>query len=100
VGEAHPTNYPIAEIPMKYGLFLSIAIVALTIINAGCQSRHFVNVGKDSKGNEYGVPANSIDGYAKSHGVSREEAVSRMRADLVPPNVSMGTPEQGNEALK
>jgi hypothetical protein len=55
---------------------------------------------KDAKGHEHGVPANSVDGYAKAHGVSREEAVRRMRDKLVPPSDSMGTPEQESRALK
>jgi hypothetical protein len=37
-----------------------------------------------ASGHDTGVPADSIDGYAKAHGISREEAAKRMRAQLVP----------------
>ena len=73
---------------MKYGMYLGFAIIALIIVNTGCQSRRFERVGKDANGHEYGVPADSIDGYAKTHGISREEAAKRMRASLVPPGDS------------
>jgi hypothetical protein len=73
---------------MKNGIVSGTAIVMLSLAAFGCQSRNFMNMGKDSKGREYGVPANTIDGYAKAHGISREEAAKRMRAELVQPSDS------------
>ena len=73
---------------MKNGMYLGFAIAALVFVNIGCHSRNFTNVGKGANGHEYGVPADSIDGYAKAHGISREEAAKRMRAELVPPSNS------------
>jgi hypothetical protein len=70
---------------MKQGMYLGLAIVALLLVDAGCRSRQFTNLGQGKNGREYGVPANSIDGYAKAHGVSRAEAAKRMRENLVPP---------------
>jgi hypothetical protein len=71
---------------MKYGMYLAAAIVSLTILIAGCQSRN-LGLGKNSQ-KSVGVPENSIDGYAKAHGISREEAAKRMREKLVPPDAS------------
>jgi hypothetical protein len=70
---------------MKYGMYLWFVIVALAILPAGCQSRNFMTNGKKAKGDDHGIPANSVDGYAKAHGISREEAAKRMRAEFVPP---------------
>lgn len=73
---------------MKQGLYLGLAIVALLLGDAGCRSRQFINLGQGKNGREHGVPANSIDGYAKAHGISRAEAAKRMRENLVPPGDS------------
>jgi hypothetical protein len=69
---------------MKNGMYWGIAVFALATVLSGCQSRSFINVGEDSKGNAYAVPANSVDGYAKAHGISRQEAAKRMREQFVP----------------
>ncbi len=71
---------------MKCGMIWAITALTLAIAATGCQSRRFANMGKDANGHEYGVPANSIDGYAKAHGISRSEAAKRMRDELVPPS--------------
>jgi hypothetical protein len=56
---------------MKYGVILGIVVFVSGTF--GCQSRHLM---KNS--HENGTPANSIDGYAKEHGISRAEAVKRI----------------------
>ncbi|MCC6125864.1 MAG: hypothetical protein IT426_12930 [Pirellulales bacterium] len=71
---------------MKHGLYLGLAMIAILLVDAGCRTRQFTNLGKN--GREYGAPANSIDGYAKAHGISRAEAAKRMRENLVPPGDS------------
>jgi len=73
---------------MKWGLSFG-ALLALSVFTGfGCQSRSFVSMGRDANGHDFAVPTNSIDGYAKEHGISREEAAKRMRAELVPPSDS------------
>jgi hypothetical protein len=73
---------------MKQGLYLVFVMAALMVLGGGCRSRCFECVGKDARGHEYAVPADSIDGYAKAHGCSRAEAAKRMRAEFVPPSDS------------
>jgi hypothetical protein len=73
---------------MKYGMYFGLAVLILSFGVTGCQQHNIRN----TKGHEYGVPDNSIDGYAKSHGISRAEAAKRMRADLVPPGDSKTAP--------
>jgi hypothetical protein len=68
---------------MKFGVYLGVTVLVLAPITMGCQSRRFASAGKDARGHEYAVPANSIDGYAKAHGISRAEAAKRMRAEFV-----------------
>ncbi len=73
---------------MKKGVTPFFLFSMLVVCEAGCGNRNFVNMGTDSHGHAYGVPSNSIDGYAKAHGISRAEAAKRMRQELVPPNDS------------
>jgi hypothetical protein len=84
---------------MKKTCICGLALAVLALIQTGCQSRHFVNAG-EKNGHQYAVPANSIDGYAKAHGVSREEAAKRMRDQLVAPDAKMASQPQGNETLR
>jgi hypothetical protein len=77
---------------MKHGIFLGIMVVALTVAIVGCRSRDVMST-KRSSGGEWGA-ANSIDGYAKAHGISRAEAAKRMRDELVSPSSSV--PSQGS----
>jgi hypothetical protein len=87
---------------------ISLLLMLMFISSSvGCQNRYFTNVGNDSYGNAYAAPSNSIDGYAKAHGVSRAEAVKRMREELVPPGdshindppvqMTTGTSEKANQ---
>jgi hypothetical protein len=81
---------------MKHGFVFGLAVFALMVGVGGCQQQSI----RDGKRHDYGAPADSLDGYAKSHGISREEAAKRMRAELVPPGDAAGTPSRGNETLK
>lgn len=67
---------------MKQGMLWLFLILALVAAPIGCQPRNVRN--------GYGAATsdNTIDGYAQSHGISREEAAKRMRAQLVPPSDS------------
>jgi hypothetical protein len=76
---------------MKKVVFLGFIVLVLTIAIAGCRSRDVMST-KHSSGGEWGA-ANSIDGYAKAHGISRAEAAKRMRDELVSPASSV--PSQG-----
>jgi hypothetical protein len=71
---------------MKYGMFWRIMVLVLFVSVLGCQSRSLNS--KSAYGHDTGTPTNSIDGYAKAHGISRAEAAKRMRSDLVPPSDS------------
>jgi hypothetical protein len=61
-----------------------VAIVLVCVSVFGCHPRDT----RSGQGGYSGMPANSIDGYAKEHGISRAEAAKRMRAQLVPPGDS------------
>jgi hypothetical protein len=63
-----------------------VAIILLFVGVFGCHPRNTKS--SQGSGGYAGTPANSIDGYAKEHGISREEAAKRMRAQLVPPGES------------
>jgi hypothetical protein len=71
---------------MKNGMVWGIMVLVLVFSVLGCQSRSLNS--PSTYGHGSGTPANSIDGYAKAHGISRAEAAKRMRSDLVPPSDS------------
>jgi hypothetical protein len=81
---------------MKNGIIFGVVAISLILGNAGCRSRCFESIGKDRHGNEHGVPSNSIDGYAKAHGVTRAEAAKRMREEMAPPS-PYGAPQPSAE---
>lgn len=61
--------------------FVWVAIVLVCVSLFGCHPRNT----RSGQSGYAGMPSNSIDGYAKEHGISRAEAAKRMRAQLVPP---------------
>jgi hypothetical protein len=74
------------EFVMKYGMICGFMVSVLVFSVLGCQSRSLYS--KSAYGRDAGTAANSIDGYAKAHGISRAEAAKRMRAEFVPPTES------------
>jgi len=54
------------------GLYL--ASLALILAAAGCQDRQFLNTGVGPDGNETGMPAVSVDEFAREQGMTRKEA--------------------------
>jgi hypothetical protein len=65
---------------MKHGLFLALVACTLVLSAAGCQSRSTRHRDTGAWGE-----TNTIDGYAKVHGITRQEAAKRMREQMVPP---------------
>ncbi|MHB1037343.1 MAG: hypothetical protein ACYC35_22680 [Pirellulales bacterium] len=53
-----------------------LASVLALVAAIGCTGPAFTNLG-----NGVGVPSESIDQYAKTHGITREEARARMRTE-------------------
>ncbi len=57
-----------------------VALLMLLFLMNGCSSgQTFTNLG-----NGVGISSESIDAYAKAHGVTRAEAKQRMAAELKP----------------
>jgi hypothetical protein len=65
---------------MKHALLLALVACALALTAVGCHSRNTRH--RDS--GQWGE-TNTIDGYAKVHGITRKEAAKRMREQMLPP---------------
>ena len=55
-----------------------LALLLLLLAAPGCRNRGFIN-GGGFGGNEAGVAIESVDRYAKQHGLTREEALRQIR---------------------
>ena len=66
---------------MNLNTILLAAALTISIFNLNSRERIFENVGRNSQGREFGVPASAIDNYAKDHNLSREEAKRRIRLE-------------------
>lgn len=60
------------------------------IILAGCCGPTFTNLG-----NNVGVPTESIEDYAAAHGITRGEAIARMRAEADQRRIESHAEEHG-----
>ena len=59
---------------------VSLALAVMILTFTGCQDRRFVNVGKVGPGgNEVGIPAESVENFAKQQGISKSEAIEYLR---------------------
>ncbi len=64
---------------MKRVLF---ALLILVFVTSGCQQGRFISLGRSQSApyNEYGVEIAAVDQYAADNGLTRQEAVSQLRA--------------------
>jgi hypothetical protein len=81
---------------MNYSSLLFIAIFAMAIFTAGCMGPR---KNKNAESSRQGMQAESVDDYAKSHDISREEAVKRMREEYFMPK-EFQTAEKSPESTR
>jgi hypothetical protein len=63
--------------------------VCILIVFVGCSGPKFTDLG-----NGMGVPIESVDLYAKEHGVTREEARAQLRIEIEARRSEKAQPEQ------
>jgi hypothetical protein len=80
---------------MKNGILWAAVVFSMIFGGTGCRSG-MLNLGRNHQSHDRSIPPNSIDGYAKAHGITRAEAAKRMREKMAPPS-TYGTSQPSAE---
>jgi hypothetical protein len=74
-----------------------VALLLMTVFTAGCMGPH---KNKNAQTSGHGMPAESVDDYAKSHDISRKEAVKRLREEYFMPKEFQATEKSPESTRK
>lgn len=62
----------------------SIIVAVWFAVQAGANSKQFVNVGTDAKGVQHGVPKATVEKRAAERGITFQQAAREIGAEIIP----------------